>query len=669
MNLARTEIMKNRFSAMAEEAATLAFRTAHTTFMKQTQDFLVALGRTSGEIFAVPMFSGVPVPGGTIGGLTKHFSEFEPGDVVISNDPFSTDGVVTHQMDIHLVHPVFYGGELIAFAWSMVHASDIGGAVPSSISPELHECFQEGFRIRPTKLMSGGRLNQDVMNFVKDNSRIGDQVWGDLEALMAALSLLEQRAGALCERVGIAAFRQGIDDVMDYSEAKARSVIAGLRDGEYEFSDYLEGISANDPIHIHCRLRIAGDEAEIDFAGSDPQANAALNFRTGEGTHQLLCLGLTNYIQTMVASIPLNAGMLRPIRAHAPSGTAMNAEFPAAMGNRWITVMRCYDAVVGCLNQAIPGGITASGAGQSGCIAVSWQDPVSGRTGVSVVEPLSGGSGGRVRADGVDATDTMQGFLKSTPIEHVESETPLLVRQYALVPSSFGHGRYRGGASVCIELECQSVQAEIAVRGLERLRFQPWGVQGGHPGRSGETWLLRAGRETALGQVGLQTMQRGDVIRMASPSGGGFGVPVTRPVALVMEDVTNGMLDEAEAAEIYGVVIRDGVLDVPATEQHRAEMAAAQGTVPLVTHGQARREHEAKWSTQASVAFATALLDVPSGLRTTLQREARAALTATQRRVNAALVNDAVAALVQRMQAEWLSRGFLEQSWDGWPTK
>ncbi|MER8562662.1 hydantoinase B/oxoprolinase family protein [Mesorhizobium sp. M0578] len=651
MDIARTEIMKNRFSAIAEEAAMLAYRTAHTTFVKQTQDFKVALARTSGELFAYPLLSGTTDGAGDrITGLIEHFSDLVPGDVVISNDPFSTGGLVTHQMDIHLAQPVFYRGELIAFAWSFVHATDIGGAVPTSISPELNECFQEGFRIRPTKLMRAGVLNQDVVNFVKDNSRIGEEVWGDLEAMMAAMRLLERRAGELCERVGIKAFRQGIDDVLDYAEAKARSVIAGLRDGEYEFSDYLEGLGAKDSVHIYCRLRITGDEAEIDFAGSDPQVNAALNFNTGGPAHPMLCVGLTNYILTMEPSIAPNGGIMRPIRARAPSGAVMNAQFPAAMGNRWVTAMRCYDALMGCLNQAILGGITAGGAGQAGIISVAWQDTISGRKRVSVVEPFSGGSGGRVRGDGVDATDTMLGFLKSTPIENVESETPLLVRQHALVPSSFGHGQYRGGASVCIELECQSDQAEINVRGLQRLRFEPWAVLGGHPGRSGETWLLRAGEEKALGQVGLLKVQRGDVLRMISPSGGGFGDPVRRTVALVVEDVTNGMLDEEEAAEIYGVVIRGGVLDIPATERRRAELATP-AAVPLFTHGHARREYEAGWPAEASVALANAVLQAPPGLRRAVQREARAALAATPRPVNAATVSDAVAALVRQMQA------------------
>jgi N-methylhydantoinase B len=652
MDLARAEIMKNRFSAMAEEAATVAYRTAHTTFVKQTQDFQVALARPGGEFFAYPMLTGVTSGGGqTIAGLIGHFDRFAPGDVVISNDPFRTGGLVTHMMDIHLARPVFYQDELICFAWSFVHASDIGGAVPGSISPELYESFQEGLRLRPTRLMRAGELNQDVVNILQDNSRIGKEVWGDLEAMMAAMRLLERRAVALCERVGVAAFRQGIDDVMDYSEAKARSVIAGLRDGEYSFSDYVEGGDEGEVVHIHCRLRITGDEAEIDYAGSDPQVHAALNFTARGRSHPFLCLGLTNYIQTMEPSIPVNGGMMRPIRAHAPSGTVMNADFPAAMGNRWVAAMRTYDALVGCLNQAIPQGITACGAGQAGIISVSWQDAASARTRVAVVEPFSGGSGGRVRADGVDANDTMIGYLKSTPVEHVEAETPLLVRQHALVPSSFGHGRYRGGASVCIELECLSVQAAITVRGLDRFRFQPWGVQGGLPGRSGQTWFQRGGEKTALGRIRLLSMRRGDVLLMISPSGGGFDDPAERSVALVLQDVVNGMLDAAEAAEIYGVVIRDGVVDSEATACRRAEMPRRTGAAfAPVAHGPARRLYEATWPTEASAALANAVLETPPGLRRAVQREAREVLGAGPVPVAPATVHAVVAAAARRLE-------------------
>jgi N-methylhydantoinase B len=620
-----TEIMKNRFTAMAEEASTVAYRTAHTTFVKQTQDFQVAVAKTSGEFFAYPTMTGVTSGSGqSVSGLIDAFdrAELEPGDVLISNDPFRTAGLVTHIMDIHLARPIFVHGELVCFAWSFVHASDVGGAVPGSISPDLTEVFQEGLRIRPMKLLRAGRPNADLIGILRDNSRIGDAVWGDLEALMAAMRLLDRRVNELCAKLGLAAFRQGIEDVLDYTERKAREVISGLKDGAYEFADYIEGSGQDEAVLLHCRLTIKGDEAEIDYSGSAPQVQAALNFFSGNRSHPFLCLGLTNYIQTVAPSIPINGGILRPIRAHAPSGTVMNAEFPSASGNRWVAAMRTYDTLIGCLNQAIEGGIAACGAGQAGIISASWRDSMSGRNRVSVVEPFSGGSGGRVKADGVDANDTMIGYLKSTPIEHVEVETPLVVRRHELIPHRLGHGRFRGGAAVRIELECRAPEAKITVRGLDRFRFQPWGVFGGEPGHNGRSFVIRRdGTREEIGRIKVLTLRQGDRLVMESPSGGGFGDPFAREPALVLRDLRDGFLTPEVAGSVYGVAIMDGKVDADATRGLRAERKGpARGEV---THGPERRRYEETWPVATSVAFANALLETPIGLRPILSELCR----------------------------------------------
>lgn len=617
MDPIQTEIMKNRFTAIAEEAATVAYRTAHTTFVKQTQDFQVAIANRDGFFFAFPVMTGVTSGSGqTIAGLTAHFplEELEPGDVLISNDPFSTGGLVTHMMDIHLARPIFVDGRLACFAWSFVHASDIGGAVPGSISPDLHECFQEGLRLRPTKLVRAGQLNRDVANILRDNSRIGDAVWGDLEALMAAMRLLDRRINELCARIGPDAFERGVADVMSYTEMRARRVIASLRDGIYHFSDYIEGDQSGAAVHIRCQLTIEGDEARIDYSGSSPQLMAAFNFTTGSRTHPFLCLGLINYIQTMEPGIAINGGIIRPITAYAPSGTVLNAEFPAAMGNRFVAVMRTYDTLIGCLNQAIPGGIAACGAGQAGIISCAWIDPATGRNRVAVVEPFSGGSGGRVRADGVDANDTMIGYLKSTPIEHVEVETPLVVRRHELVPGSFGHGRHRGGASIAIALECRAPEVAITVRGLDRFRFRPWGVFGGEPGRNSAVTLNPGRDDIAIGRVKLQKLLEGDVLDLVSSSGAGFGPPVLRVPALVLRDVRDGMLDEATAEAVYAVVIRGGRVDEEATDRLRSSRAPAD-TSYAVHYDQGRLDHERGWPPAVAATFAMALLTVPPGLR------------------------------------------------------
>lgn len=624
MDPVQTEIMKNRFTAIAEEASTVAYRTAHTTFVKQTQDFQVAIANREGFFFAFPVMTGVTSGSGqTIAGLTQHFpiDNLQPGDVLISNDPFSTGGLVTHMMDIHLARPIFVDGQLACFAWSFVHASDIGGAVPGSISPDLYECFQEGLRLRPTKLVHAGQLNRDVANILRDNSRIGDAVWGDLEALMAAMRLLDRRVNELCARIGMSAFERGVSDVMSYTEIRARRVIASLKDGTYRFSDYIEGDASGAAVHIHCELTIDGEEARIDFSGSSPQVLAAFNFTTGSRTHPFLCLGLINYIQTMEPGIAINGGIIRPITAHAPPGTVLNAEFPAAMGNRFVAVMRTYDTLIGCLNQAIPDGIAACGAGQAGIISCAWTDPATGRNRVAVVEPFSGGSGGRVRADGVDANDTMIGYLKSTPIEHVEVETPLVVRRHELVPGSFGHGRYRGGASIAIALECRAPEVAITVRGLDRFRFRPWGAFGGQPGRNSQVTLNPGRDDIAIGRVKLQKLVEGEVLDLVSSSGAGFGPPVQREPEMVLHDVRNGMLDDIAAEMVYAVVIRDGRLDEEATRQLRSSRAPAE-TVSAVCFDETRIAYERDWPPKAACAFSMALLAVPAGLRKTIWERA-----------------------------------------------
>jgi N-methylhydantoinase B len=616
MDVVLTEIMKNRFTAMAEEAATIGYRTAHTTFVKQTQDFQVALAKPSGEFFAYPTMTGVTSGSGqSIHAFTDAFlGNLEPGDVLISNDPFRTGGLVTHTMDIHLARPVFFEGRIICFAWAFVHASDIGGAVPGSISPDLYEIYQEGIRIRPTKLVRGGRLSDDIVNLLKDNSRIGEAVWGDLTAMMAAMRLLDQRAVELCTKVGLAVFERGIDDVLAYAERKAREVISRLKDGEYTFIDYLEGRDSEDAIHIHCRLTIAGDTARIDYSGSSPQVHAAFNFATASRSHPFLCLGLTNYIQTVEPSIPINGGILRPIFAFAPLGTVMNADMPAAMGNRWVTAMRVYDSLIGCLNQAIPDGIAACGSGQAGIIAASWVDQASGRSRVAVVEPFSGGSGGRVSADGVDATDTMIGYLKSTPIEHVEIETPLVIRRHELVPGRIGHGQYRGGAAVRIDIECRAPEATITVRGLDRFRFQPWGAFGGHPGHAGRAVLNREGTPTELGRIRVLTMREGDLLSMTSPSGGGFGNPVCRDPEFVLRDVLDQLITSEEAQAVYQVALCARSVDHDRTSQLRAGHHPS-AKVWSIAHGPERMRYEAIWSADASTALAEAAMQIPSGIR------------------------------------------------------
>jgi N-methylhydantoinase B len=324
-----------------------------------------------------------------------------------------------------------------------------------------------------------------------------------------------------------------------------------------------------------------------------------------------------NWIQTVEPTIPISGGIIRPIRTYAPRGTFMNAEFPAAMGNRWVAVMRVYDAILGCLNQAVPGGIAAAGAGQAGIISVASTDPANGRRHVSVVEPFIGGSGARVSGDGVDGIDQPVGFLKSAPIEVVELETPLVIRRFGLEPASPGPGRFRGGHAMRMEIENRDVGTVMTVRGMERFRFQPWGLAGGGCGAHASC-VLNPGcnDECNIGRIDVLELRPGNVLRMITPSGGGYGDPFERDRQRVLQEVLDGLLTVEQARAIYGVVVIGGELDLHATAAlRRAESARC---VCLFSYGPTREALETIWPPPVSAALATGVQDAPATVRTHL---------------------------------------------------
>jgi N-methylhydantoinase B len=632
MDPVRTEVMRNRFMAIAEEASNVAYRTAYTTFVKQTQDYQVALANLDGEFFAYPVRSGVTSSVcQNVRGLADEIGidRLRPGDIIISNDPFSGDALCTHTMDIHLLRPVFRDGRVIAFAWAFIHASDIGGSVAGSIAPTNYEVFQEGVRMRPNLLYRGGVLNEQLWHFFADNSRIPALIWGDIQAMLAGLALLDTRAQELCARYGTEDFLESITDVIALSELKARQAIARLTPGSYSFSEYLESFDAEGDIFIHARMTVHGETLEMDFTGSDPQVRQAINFTTGQRPHPFLCMPIINFIQTVEPGTPMTAGIIRPISTHAPSGTLMNAGFPAAMGNRWVAVMRVYDAILGCLNQAIPGGLAAAGSGQAGIISVASIDERTGRRHVSVVEPFVGGSGGRSHADGIDGIDQPVAFLRSAPVEVVETETQLVIRCFRFEPGSAAPGRYRGGYGMRIELENTGLAAIITVRGLDRFRLQPWGVGGGGYGMAARATLNPdTGGAQELGKIDVLELRRGDTLQMVTPSGGGFGDPYLRETDLVLAEVADGLLTTDQAHSQYGVVISDGVVHAVATEALR--QLSRQGA-PAFNLGPARLATEAIWPAEVRAALAQASLLAPDGVRTHVLAALRAELNKLDR--------------------------------------
>lgn len=637
------ELLRNYLQGAVEEMAYVVERTAYTTFVKETADFTCGLLNPSGEFFAYPVELGVASFGGinyatTIETVGSSVGPLEPGDVIITNDPYGSAAAATHLPDIHLVRPIFWEGRLVAYGAGFLHSSDVGGMVPASISPRASEIFQEGIRIPPKKLFVRGQVNRDLLDVILANCRIPEQNWGDLRALVAGLTTGERRVHELIRRFGSDTVDKAMDDLIDYSARKVEALIRRMPEGRYEFSDYIEDDVVTDiPIRLKVALSIADGEIHMDFTGSDVQVGSAMNVPTAGRVHPFMSVALVNYFVTNDRTIPLNAGVLRRVRMTLPEGSVVNPKFPAACGVRYATVLRIYDAVLGALARAMPARIPAAGGGQGCMVALALPDPEAGRRHVTVIEPMIGGGGARPGRDGVDGCDSSIGFLKTTPAETLEAEVPIVVRRYHLIPDSAGPGRHRGGFGVRLDFQVFRPEGLVTARGMERLRFAPWGVAGGSAGATGSVWLNpHTPGERRLTKIDLLALEPGDTLSVRTPGGGGHGDRFARPPAAVLADVASGLISPEQAREAYGVVLRGEGVDESATAALRTARAGER-LKEAFDFGPARREHERRWPADVQDLFIELLMALPAPYRGYARRtvHGRVATLADQRAVTA----------------------------------
>jgi N-methylhydantoinase B len=618
------EILCSRFQAVVDEMAQVVFRTAHTVFVKETQDYGSVLVSPAGEIFAAPRRYGVTnMIGMPMGEAIRRMGrDLHDGDIFIANDPESTMGMSTHLSDVFLWKPIFHDGEIVCHAWTFIHMSDVGGRVPGSIAPSSHEIYQEGIRVPPRKLYAAGVLDAPFLELFLCNTRTPEQNWGDMKACIAGLATAEQRVRDLIARYGVETIKAGIPQVLDYAELQSRRIIAHVPEGVYRFSDFMEADMVGlGLVRIHLTLTVANSEFLLDFTGTAPQVRAALNLPSfSQNGHWMLITPLVSWLCTNDPTVAYNAGLTRPFKVKVPKGTLLNPEAGAAYGARYATSHKAGDVVIGALAQAVPFELPATDSGQGSILLVSVPDLVSGGTKVSVIQPIVGGSGGRPAEDGVDGTMVILNFLKNIPTEVFEREMPeVLIRHYGLRPDSGGAGRFRGGTGIEIEFETSAAYTTVTSRCMERYIFPPPGRMGGLPGATGYTLSRPAGSpERDIGKIDVVHMNSGDRLFIGTQGGGGFGDPLERPADLVVEDVVNGLVSRETAARDYGVVLdRDGQLDEGATHRRRESLRSERRGQPLpaFSFGPSRDRHYAQWTDEIYDAVDAAVSGLPAVAR------------------------------------------------------
>lgn len=608
------QILANYCAAAADAMAFTLMRTAHSTFVKETEDFSCQIVSRDGLAFASPRSFGAPWYSGIdYAPVLALIDRYDEGDICITNDAYAGN-VATHSPDIHIWKPVFYAGEIVCFVVGHIHNTDIGGAVPASLSRSLTDIVQEGIRIPPLKMVRNGALNEDVARILRLNVRVPEQNWGDFKAQIASVNIGERKIHDIIARFGVDDFLQGIEGILDYAEQQARAIIRTIPDGDYFYADYAdEDGEGGYPCRIAITLRVRGETLELDYTGSDPQLASSLNMPTGgRERHPLALVGVTYVLSTLDRTLLLNAGTLRPTRAILPPGTVMNCEAPAAVGMRSLTCALSQIATVGVFSLALPERIPANSPGGNSIMNIRTLD-ADNRTVVASLGPVGGGAGGTPRHDGPDGSGGLSAFLKNTPIEINEAEVPVRFLRYGLVADSAGPGRFRGGLATEMAFEIFTPETTVTARNRNRSVFASAGVAGGRAGACSYFRTLRDGRVLEHGNRDLIHCQPGDVVEVRGPGAGGYGLPSQRAADAVLNDVRCGFLSVAAAREQYGVAIVEGEVDRATTAQLRAAMP--QQAEAHFHHGEARQRFEARWTPERYHQLTAFLADAPVSWR------------------------------------------------------
>jgi len=524
------ELLWTRLISATDEAAAALVRTSFSTLVRESYDFSCIITDESGQSL-VQATQSIPSFIGTLPRTVKHFlneypiDRLQPGDVLITNDMYQGSG---HLPDINLGKPLFYEGRMIGYAATTAHAPDIGGKIRS---PEPREVFEEGLQIPIMKMIDGGKVNDTLVSIIRKNVRTPDQTMGDLWAQVVALDVMEARTIDLLKDAGLDNLRDLATEIHTRCESVMRAAIRELPDGVYRSVLDIDG-QLDAPAHLEMALTVAGDTIDIDFAGTSPQVDRAINsamcFTFAQTVYGVKCM--------LAPNLPNNEGSFRPITIRAPEGCIVNPVFPASGGSRMLTGHFLGSMVLQALGDVLPHRVMASpgsphwGINQSGV-----------KNGKPYANMLffSGGIGANNLRDGISCLG-WPGNTSSTPIELSERIAPFRIKYKRLRADSGGPGEFRGGLGQEILFENRS-ESPIAVSFLtEHILYPPLGIAGGRPAACG---ILEINGKSAHAKR-QHVINKGDTILLATPGGGGLGDPKRRNPARVEEDLKQGYITD-----------------------------------------------------------------------------------------------------------------------------
>jgi len=542
------EILWRRMISIVDEADASVSRTAFSSLLRDAHDYTCMFTDSRGQELAQGTFC-TPGQAGAMALGVKRFicsnpSEFyKPGDVFIMNDPWLLAG---HLNDVCVLSPIFFKDKPVAFTACVFHHSDIGGRVSS----DNREVYEEGLFIPPVKLYDTGVLNQAVMDILRKNVRSPEEAVGDVRSQVAANHVCSQKIIEMMQDENLDTLDDLADAIIERTETSLRKAINKIPDGIYPYQGVIEGAGKRDDIKICLKIKVQGSDILVDFEGTSPEVNwggnVVFNF-----TYAYVFMAIKSAFDP---DIPINEGAVRPIKMKAPQGSVVNCRFPAPVAARMQIGHFMTEMVFRALAAATPNNIIADSGGTPAQSNILYGKHKDGKPWVTML----------IRGGGLGASSRMDGHHcaifpangANTPVEIIESDTPLLVEAREILCDSGGPGRKRGGLGRRMVLHIPDDETApdgdltIAVQ-AGRFRYPPRGIFDGK--NSLKARFLKNGKPAD--PSGLTFCQPGDRVAFYSAGGGGYGSPLERDPDEVLSDVRNGYVSIGKAKEDYGVAI------------------------------------------------------------------------------------------------------------------
>jgi len=570
------EIVRGALKACGDEMEALVVRTSMSPFIREKGDHFSGLADRQARILYTTHDRAGP------GMLESMFERYPPhrmraGDVYWISDPYLLKGAISHSPDMCFIAPAFLGAQVVGYSLVFGHFWDIGGSRPGSLSPHATDIFQEGITVPQVRIVDRGELNDDLYQTILRNSRFPDMLEGDTRAMMAASRLGQTRLLELFARYGPEVVEEAFEELHNRAERVVRKSIADtVRPGRYTFVDYVDDDCVTDtPYRVSVAVEFASDAVKlVDCTASDDQARGPINLLL----HPDICrMMFSRFLLSQHGAVYQNEGAYRPVEeVRLRPGSILQPIRPAPLGLRAHTTWRVVNAVLGIFAQAT-GGKTPAGSPDYVIVTMHAHNRHTGGY-TLCADGLGVGQGGRDFADGLDVI--YLGRQKNYPIEFLEGVYPFRIERYAVHVDSGGPGRYRGGLGIVRDYRVLADTITLATRMANR-RTPPWGVNGGYAGRTGRILINpgQSGEQCILGFAEGIQCSRGDLVRVITSGGGGYGDPLAREPERVAEDVLDGFVSSDAALADYGVVLDpvEYCVDAPATAKARARMHTQRG--------------------------------------------------------------------------------------------